>query len=73
MTVILRLIFVIFLGSLNLVNFGSTSTKHIDTGYLVNATSPTILARRFFQILKVFLSMPEYLHVILRLFFAVER
>ena len=33
-----------FFRSLNLVFFCSTSSKkHIDTGYLVNATPPTVL------------------------------
>ena len=36
--------------------------KHIDTGYLGNATPPTILAGYFFKILQVFLSMSENVH-----------
>ena len=35
--------------SLNLVNFGSTSTKALDTAYIVNATPPTILDRSFWN------------------------
>ena len=38
--------------------------KHIDTGYLVNATPPTSFTPIFFETLQIFMSRPEDVHAI---------
>ena len=42
----------------------SQLSKHLGTGYLVNATPPTILPVSFFESLQAFLSRSEDVHVI---------
>ena len=49
-----QIIFCYFIRNSDLIILG---IKHLDTGYLVNATRPTILARSFLKLCRCFVNL----------------